>query len=131
MKTKTVIKIRGYHIDLFGHVNNSRYLEFLEEARWQYLDEQLNLEDLLKKNLSFVVVNINISYKSPAVFGEEILIESEINRVGNKSATFKQIIRDKNNPEKTIVDADVTFVVLNNLTGKAHPIDEEIKELLL
>lgn len=26
------IKVRGYHLDLFRHVNNARYLEFLEEA---------------------------------------------------------------------------------------------------
>jgi len=24
------IKIRGYHIDMFRHVNKARYLEFLE-----------------------------------------------------------------------------------------------------
>jgi thioesterase-3 len=29
----TTIKIRGYHLDLNGHVNNARYLEFLEEGR--------------------------------------------------------------------------------------------------
>ena len=34
----TKIVIRGYHLDAYRHVNNARYLEFLEEARWQYLD---------------------------------------------------------------------------------------------
>ncbi|XLM23374.1 thioesterase, partial [Chromobacterium piscinae] len=34
MAHHTRIKVRGYHLDLFGHVNNARYLEFLEEARW-------------------------------------------------------------------------------------------------
>ncbi len=32
----TTIRIRGYHLDGYGHVNNARYLEFLEEARWAY-----------------------------------------------------------------------------------------------
>lgn len=31
MQTRTPIKVRGYHIDLYSHVNNARYLEFLEE----------------------------------------------------------------------------------------------------
>jgi len=30
----TQIKVRGYHCDFYGHVNNARFLEFLEEARW-------------------------------------------------------------------------------------------------
>ena len=34
----TPIKVRGYHLDLYGHVNNARYLEFLEEARWAYFE---------------------------------------------------------------------------------------------
>lgn len=37
------IKVRGYHLDLYGHVNNARYLEFLEEARWAYFDDEADL----------------------------------------------------------------------------------------
>ena len=43
------IKIRGYHLDLFGHVNNARYLEFLEEARWAMFDDQTDLQALAQK----------------------------------------------------------------------------------
>ena len=28
---QTFIKVRGYHLDVYQHVNNARYLEFLEE----------------------------------------------------------------------------------------------------
>jgi len=34
----TYIKVRGYHLDFYQHVNNARYLEFLEEARWEWLE---------------------------------------------------------------------------------------------
>jgi len=34
MKSTVQIKVRNYHLDRFGHVNNARYLEFLEEGRW-------------------------------------------------------------------------------------------------
>ena len=35
---QTQIKVRGYHLDVYQHVNNARYLEFLEEARWHGLE---------------------------------------------------------------------------------------------
>jgi len=35
---KTKIKVYGYHLDMYGHVNNARYLEFLETARWQLIE---------------------------------------------------------------------------------------------
>ena len=38
MDFSTDINIRGYHIDVFGHMNNARYLELMEEARWRYID---------------------------------------------------------------------------------------------
>jgi len=39
MKSTVQIKVRNYHLDRFGHVNNARYLEFLEEGRWTYSEE--------------------------------------------------------------------------------------------
>ncbi len=30
------LTVRNYHLDGYGHVNNARYLEFLEEARWTF-----------------------------------------------------------------------------------------------
>ena len=35
------IKVRGFHIDIFSHVNNARYLEFMEEARWFIIDKYI------------------------------------------------------------------------------------------
>ena len=40
---QTQIKVRGYHLDVYQHVNNARYLEFLEEARWDGLESTSTL----------------------------------------------------------------------------------------
>lgn len=36
----TKIKVRGYPLDIYGHVNNARYLECLEEGRWGVMDSR-------------------------------------------------------------------------------------------
>jgi thioesterase-3 len=41
----THAKVRGYHLDLYGHVNNARYLEFLEEGRWSYYEKRVNRDE--------------------------------------------------------------------------------------
>ena len=56
-----VIQIRGYHLDVYGHVNNARYLEFLEEGRWTMFDGKIDLDEWRKNGRSFYVVNININ----------------------------------------------------------------------
>ena len=39
----TNIKVREYHLDQHGHVNNVRYMEFLEETRYDMLDPHAEL----------------------------------------------------------------------------------------
>ncbi|HAT24716.1 MAG TPA: thioesterase, partial [Pantoea septica] len=72
---QTTIKVRGYHLDVYQHVNNARYLEFLEEARWQWLEEADAFNWLQQQQLAFVVVNININYRRPAVLGDVLAID--------------------------------------------------------
>lgn len=122
MTPETEIKIRGYHLDVYGHVNNARYLEFLEEARWSFFDGKL--ENWASKGLSFFVVNINISYRSPAFLNTTVSIQSTLSKFGNKSCVLKQTIRDKAT-HTLIADADVTFVIADT-AGKALPITGDI-----
>ena len=125
----TKIAIRGYHLDAYQHVNNARYLEFLEEARWQYMDN-ISQEAYTRLNFSFIIVNININYKSSFTTGDTIRITTEVEKIGNSSMTFKQQIF-LDGTEKLVCDASVTFVILSNKTGKPMKIEGELKSLLL
>ncbi|PCI96821.1 MAG: thioesterase [Flavobacteriales bacterium] len=125
----TKIAIRGYHLDAYQHVNNARYLEFLEEARWQYMDN-ISQEAYTRLNFSFIIVNININYKSSVTTGDTIRITTEVEKIGNSSMTFKQQIF-LDGTEKLVCDASVTFVILSNKTGKPMKIEGELKSLLL
>ncbi|WP_180342823.1 thioesterase family protein, partial [Aeromonas veronii] len=62
---RTQIKVRGFHIDVYQHVNNARYLEFLEQARWEWLDGEEAFQWMSRNHIAFIVVNINISYRKP------------------------------------------------------------------
>ncbi len=125
----TEIKIRGYHTDLYQHVNNARYLEFLEEGRWQLLEDHLDLDAFMGDGFSFFVVNINISYRSPARVGDTVLVRSGRKKIGNKSAVFQQRIVDKFTGA-VCIDAEVTFVIAGT-SGRPLKLEGELKEKLL
>ena len=120
------IKVRGYHIDVFSHVNNARYLEFMENARWEIFEEYVNLKRLQAKGIIFVAVNININYRKPASMGDVLELYIDLARIGNKSAVFYQEVRLKGT-DTVVVDAEVTFVFTDLNTGKAVMIDDEIR----
>ncbi len=125
----TEIKIRGYHTDLYQHVNNARYLEFLEEGRWQLLEDHLDLDAFMGGGFSFFVVNINISYRSPARVGDTVVVRSGLKKIGNKSAVFQQQIVHKATGA-VCIDADVTFVIAGT-SGRPLKLEGELEEKLL
>jgi thioesterase-3 len=130
MKGEVEIKVRGYHLDVYSHVNNARYVEFLEEGRWA-LFEGLDLtKEALERGYAFNVVNINISYTNEACLGEVLVLKTEFKKHGNKSITLSQKIFRKSDG-KQAVDADVTFVMVDIKTGRAVELDDEIKKHLV
>jgi len=123
------IKVRGFHIDIFSHVNNARYLEFMEEARWVVIDKYIDLKRMQAKGIIFVVVNININFRRPASMGDILELYLGLTKIGGKSAVFYQEIRLKGT-DTVVADAQVTFVFSDKNTGKAVKIDDEIKRLI-
>ncbi len=123
---KTQIKVRGYHCDAYGHVNNARYLEFLEEGRWDFLQPAIDEHFFDHLNLLFVVVNININYRKPLV--PNILVEISVNSIEyfNSKIVFKQEVVDAATGVLCNT-ADVTFVLLDKESGKPTAISKEIK----
>ena len=119
---QTQIKVRGYHLDVYQHVNNARYLEFLEENSESFLW-------LTAHNIAFVVVNININYRRPAVLGDVLTVTSEVQQLNGKSGVLSQVVTLE--PEGQIVaDALITFVCIDLKTQKALPLEGELREKL-
>lgn len=129
MSHSTRIKIRGYHLDFYGHVNNARYLEFLEEARWAYLETDVDLGFWKERGLGFLVAAVTINYRRPAGLGAVIEIRSSVARLGGKSGVIHQDVLDADTG-KLVADADVTFVVVDTDTGRSVAIEGEIRERL-
>jgi len=124
---QTTLKVRGFHIDVYRHVNNARYLEFLETARWEWLDNKEGFQWMAKNNIAFIVVNININYRKPAVLGDVLLIDSQLEQLNGRSGVIKQVISCQG---ETVSDALLTFVCIDLQTQKALPLDGELLEKL-
>lgn len=126
----TEIKVRGYHADLYGHVNNARYLEFLEEARWNHYESSVDYATFQANGWAFVIVNININYRKPAVPGDTLQIHTLYKSHGSRSMTLHQTVY-LNGTETVAADADITFVILDSKGGKVVPIEGKLLAVLL
>lgn len=111
-ESKITIQVRSTEIDINGHVNNAKYLEYLEWGR-EDLYECLKLpySYLLVQDIMTVTVNININYRKEAIQNDRLTIITRLDTIGNTSFTMKQeIIRDGD--QSLIADAHVTLVTV-------------------
>lgn len=128
MEYLTEIKVRGYHADFYGHVNNARYLEFFEEDRWARLESKIDLRKWAAKGLGFLIVNINVNYRKAVMVGETVLVTTDLEKVNTKSAVLKQEIVFKESRE-VAADALITFVVIDK-SGRAVPMEGSLLDEL-
>ena len=125
MKTTIEIKVRGYHVDHFNHVNNARYLEFLEEARWDYCEKNNLINEFHHRGMMHVTVSTTINYRKSAHVGQVLKIGTEVSGITGKRLVMGQNIYDLKT-DILIADAMVTNVFLDVNTGKALPVNASV-----
>lgn len=95
MNSFTIKKRIYYHdTDCGGVVYYANYLKYFEEARTEHLlSKGINLKELAKEGVLFAVAGLEIRYKRPARYGDELVILSKIEKVNPASVDFYHDIK--------------------------------------
>lgn len=90
------VKIYYEDTDCGGVVYYANYLKYFERARTEFLESKgISLKELIKEAIYFVVAEASIKYLSPGRYGDILAIETEIERTGPASITFRhRVLRD-------------------------------------
>jgi YbgC/YbaW family acyl-CoA thioester hydrolase len=119
-------KIYGYLCDIYGHLNNSSYLQIYEEARSEALiDMGLPISKLLESGFHIYLTKVELYYKSGVPNDEIISVKSSIIKMNRMRATWKQQIYDESG--NLCNEAFVEGVFIKN--GKPARIDKDIYEI--
>ena len=124
----TEITIRTFHTDAFGHVNNSRYLELFEEARWRYAEDIGLIELMKERNLGFIIMDLRLRFRKPVVEGSQVTIKTSLDTLGTASGEVLQQLHC--GPGSPSVKGEFHFILIDRTNGKSVPIDGKIRELL-
>lgn len=118
--------IRFGDCDLFGHLNNARYIDYFLNAREDHLRDhyQLDLSTYYKKGVSWLVGSHEINYLRPALYNEQVVISSSLISAGDQVLLVELQMM---NAEQTQLKAVMwtRFIPVNVQTGKksSHPAD--------
>jgi acyl-CoA thioester hydrolase len=89
------MKVRFHDCDPFNHLNNSRYIDYFMAARGDQLLDHYGFDInavAQQQSVGWVSATTQISYLSPAVFMEEVLIETRLLEYTGKSLLFEAIM---------------------------------------
>ncbi|MGD8191972.1 acyl-CoA thioesterase [Brevibacillus ginsengisoli] len=116
--------VRSTEVDTIGHLNNAKYLEYMEWGRFELITQSgLSLEEMKSRGILPVVVNINVNYRKEVLMGAEIKVVSRPLRLGGKSIVLRHELF--NAKGDLVCDADVTLVMIDAVQRKATAIPQE------
>src|SRR5437016_1484518 len=75
------LRVRYPEVDAMGYLHHSRYLQYFEMGRIELLRAMGHAyTDFVKAGLFFVVVKLEVRYRAPARFDEELSLTTKIVR---------------------------------------------------
>lgn len=122
---KSRVHLRWSDVDEMRHVNNARYLTYMEDARGKYLHKVVDwnwLED------GIILANANLNYKKPLYFTDTVWCQVSVSNLGTKSFEMSyRIYRDVKGEEETVLEATSVQVMFDYKNGKSKEIPEYIR----
>ena len=123
---QVAMPVRWRDLDAFNHVNNSKYLSYLEEARLQWM---LGIPGQgMDEHVAPVVAAAHLNYRRPIEWPNEVVIELFVERLGNTSVSIGHRIGAAGDADVTYCDGNVVLVWIDRDSGRAAPLPDAVRE---
>lgn len=100
------VTVRGYELDVQGHLNQAVYLQYAEHARWELLRAAgINPDKLLAARVGPVVLETTIRYRRELRGGDEVRVTCEFSWDDGKTFRVHQQIRTLDGTLSAEIDA--------------------------
>ncbi len=122
---RITISVRWRDMDSMGHVNNAKYISYLEEARVRWM---LGVQGVaMTDRIAPVVAATNVNYKQPLIWPNDITVELFVERLGTSSVTIGHRIFDQKDDSKLYSDGNVVVVWIDTQTGKTAALPDAVR----
>lgn len=132
-KFTTELSVRPDDIDMFQHVHNTRYLDYVQAARYDQMVRcyKMGMDEFLIMGLGFVVKRAEINFKRPLVLGDVMLVTTQVQEFVSPTDIVVnfEIVNKKN--EKVSCDGSMLYTMISLKTGRSEKIPDDIKAKFL
>ena len=122
----TLMPVRWKDLDAFNHVNNSKYLSYLEEARleWMLATPGIALDDPTYP----VMVASQLNYRRPIHWPNTVRIDLYAEKIGNSSVTIAHRIVAQDDSDVLYCDGNIVAVWVDGETHQPVALPAPVRE---
>jgi acyl-CoA thioester hydrolase len=124
--------VRVADTDTFDHVNNATYLTYFEIGRVEYLEaatgERLPVP-AFGARVSYILAEARVVFRSPAIYGEVLTVETRVVRIGRASLMMDHRITapargDDSGPGRVVAVGETVLVRYDYDTAAATMLED-------
>jgi acyl-CoA thioester hydrolase len=125
------VEVRLSDTDAMGHVNNARYLTYVEIARVAYHEQVIGKPLPLGTHGAeegMILAEIRMTYRAQAYFGETLTVETRIERIGTTSFTMLHRVTapdSRYGPARLVATSEAILVSFDYGMDRPIPVPDE------
>jgi acyl-CoA thioester hydrolase len=123
------ISVRYGDLDPQGHVNNARYLTYMEQARIEYIRQAGLWDGGSFQDIGIILADAHITFRSPIQYGQPLRVGVRISRLGNKSMTMDYRLEESRTGQEFATGTSVV-VTYDYRTGNTIAIPDRWRQVI-
>ncbi|MEO8232655.1 MAG: thioesterase family protein [Ignavibacteriota bacterium] len=126
---ETEIIVRPDDIDMNNHVHNSKYLDYIQTARFIQMRDnyKVPMEEYISKGLNWFASEVHLHYKRELKFGDVALVKTQVGDWSGAQVTINVWVYNKAT-NKIAVEGEMLYTLVSITSGRPTRIPEEIIE---
>ena len=123
------IKVRPDDIDMNNHVHNTKYLDYVQTARFEQMRDfyKMPMEEYHSKGLNWFASLAHIVYKRALKLNEIAIVKTQMGEVNGAQVNVNFWIENKGT-KKLVAEGYIIYTLISINSGRPVRIPEEVIE---
>ena len=123
------IEVRYGDLDPQGHVNNARFMTYMEQARIEYVRQSGLWESNSFQDIGIILADAQVTFHAPILYAQSVQVGVRVTRLGNKSMTMEYRIEETQTGQ-SFASGSTVIVTYDYHTERTVPIPDRWRQII-
>lgn len=123
------IEVRYGDLDPQGHVNNARFMTYMEQARIEYVRQSGLWESNSFQDIGIILADAQVTFHAPILYAQSVQVGVRVTRLGNKSMTMEYRIEETQTGQ-SFASGSTVIVTYDYHSERTIPIPDRWRQII-